>query len=88
MPPRSPQLPEDFRDADGYIMEVTSGVPAGKARIGRPAACNETMKSASFTSVQVELELREAAESVLRAGETLTSLNETSVRETIRRRRV
>jgi hypothetical protein len=32
--------------------------------------------------------LREAAESVLRDGETLTSLIETAVRETIRRRRV
>ena len=41
-----------------------------------------------FTSLHVELELREAAESVLRDGETLTSLIETSVRETIRGRRV
>ena len=32
--------------------------------------------------------MREAAESVLRDGETLTSLIETSARETIRRRRV
>lgn len=46
------------------------------------------MKCAFFTSLQVELELREAAESVLRDGETLTSLIETSVRDTIRRRRV
>jgi hypothetical protein len=46
------------------------------------------MKSASFTSVEIALELREAVESVLRDGETLTSLIETSVRETIRRRRV
>ena len=46
------------------------------------------MKSSSFPSLRVEPELREAAESVLRNGETLTSLIETSVRETIRRRRV
>ncbi len=32
--------------------------------------------------------MREAAESVLRDGETLTSLIETAVRETIQRRRV
>ena len=46
------------------------------------------MKSSSFPSLRVEPELREAAESVLRDGETLTSLIETSVRETIQRRRV
>lgn len=46
------------------------------------------MKSSSLPSLRVEPELREAAESVLREGETLTSLIETSVRETIRRRRV
>lgn len=45
------------------------------------------MKSSSFPSLRVEPELREAAESVLRDGETLTSLIETSVRETIQRRR-
>jgi len=46
------------------------------------------MKSSSFPCLRVEPELREAAESVLREGETLTSLIETAVRETIRRRRV
>ncbi len=46
------------------------------------------MKTASFPSLRVEPELREAAESVLRDGETLTSLIETSVREAIQRRRV
>jgi len=45
------------------------------------------MKSSSFPSLRVEPELREAAESVLRDGETRTSLIETSVRETIQRRR-
>ena len=45
------------------------------------------MKSFSLPFLRVEPELREAAESVLRDGETLTSLIETSVRETIRRRR-
>ena len=45
------------------------------------------MKSATFPSLRVEPQLREAAESVLREGETLSSLIETSVRETIERRR-
>jgi hypothetical protein len=45
------------------------------------------MKSATFPSLRVDAELREAAESVLREGETLTSLIETAVRETVHRRR-
>ena len=45
------------------------------------------MKTSSFPSLRVEPELREAAESVLRDGEILTSLIEPSVRETIQRRR-
>ena len=54
----------------------------------RVALATRPMKSSSFPSLRVEPELREAAESVLRHGETLTSLIETSVRETIQRRRV
>ena len=46
------------------------------------------MKTASFPSLRVEAELREAAESVLREGETLTGLIETAVREAIHRRQV
>jgi len=46
------------------------------------------MKTATFPSVRVEAELREAAESVLQEGETLTSLIETAVREAINRRQV
>lgn len=46
------------------------------------------MKTATFPSLRVETEFREAAESVLREGETLTSLIETAMRETIHRRRV
>ena len=49
--------------------------------------CNAAMKSSTFPSLRVEPELREAAESVLRDGETLSSLIETSVREAIQRRR-
>lgn len=45
------------------------------------------MKSANFPSLRVEPELREAAEEVLQEGETLSSFIETSVRETIERRR-
>ena len=46
------------------------------------------MKTATFPSLRVDAELRQAAESVLREGETLTSLIETAMRETIHRRRV
>ncbi len=45
------------------------------------------MKTATFPSLRVEPQLRAAAESVLREGETLTSLMETAMRETIQRRR-
>ncbi len=50
--------------------------------------CNAvlTLKTSTFPSVRVDAELREAAERVLREGETLTSLIETAVRETIHRR--
>ncbi|MBW8757034.1 MAG: prevent-host-death protein [Burkholderiales bacterium] len=45
------------------------------------------MKTATFPSLRVEPELRDAAESVLEAGETLSSFIEGAVRETIERRR-
>jgi hypothetical protein len=45
------------------------------------------MKTATLPSLRVEPELRAAAESVLRQGETLTSLMETAMRETIHKRR-
>jgi hypothetical protein len=45
------------------------------------------MKTATFPSLRVDAQLRSAAESVLHDGETLTSLIETAVRETIERRR-
>jgi len=45
------------------------------------------MKTATFPSLRVEPELREAAESVLEDGETLSSFIEGAVRETIERRR-
>jgi hypothetical protein len=45
------------------------------------------MKTATFPSLRVEPDLREAAESVLLDGETLSGFIETSVRETIERRR-
>lgn len=44
------------------------------------------MKNATFPSLRVDPALRKEAESVLRDGETLTSLIETAVRETIHRR--
>ena len=54
----------------------------------RNAYATQSMKTATFPSLRVEPALRDAAESVLREGETLTSLIETSVRETIQRRRL
>lgn len=45
------------------------------------------MKTATFPSLRVEAELRDAAESVLQDGETLSGFIEASVRETIERRR-
>ena len=46
------------------------------------------MKTATLPSLRVEPELRDAAESVLADGESLSSFIEASVRETIERRRV
>lgn len=46
------------------------------------------MKTATLPSLRVEPELREAAESVLADGESLSSFIEACVRETIERRRV
>ena len=45
------------------------------------------MKTASLPSLRVEPELRDAAESVLNAGETLSSFVESSVRAQIEYRR-
>ncbi len=45
------------------------------------------MKSASLPSLRVDPALRDAAESVLTEGETLSGFIETAVRETIERRR-
>ena len=46
------------------------------------------MKSATIPSLRVEAELREAAESVLRKGETLSSFVEQSLKANILRRQV
>jgi hypothetical protein len=45
------------------------------------------MKTASFPSLRVDPRLRDAAQSVLQEGETLSGFIETSVRESIERRR-
>lgn len=45
------------------------------------------MKTATLPSLRVEPELREAAESVLQEGETLSGFIEASIRETIERLR-
>jgi len=46
------------------------------------------MKDATLPSLRVEPALREAAESVLKDNETLSSLMETAVRELVHRRQV
>ncbi len=46
------------------------------------------MKTATLPSLRVDPELRKAAASVLDEGESLSSFIETSVRETIERRRI
>lgn len=48
----------------------------------------KTMKTASIPSLRVDPELRHAAESVLRDGETLSSFVEQSLRANIEHRRV
>src|SRR3954462_7056260 len=45
------------------------------------------MKTATFPSLRVDPELRDAAEGVLQEGESLSSFIEAAVRETIARRR-
>ena len=45
------------------------------------------MKTATLPSLRVDPQLRDAAQSVLQEGETLSGFIETSVRETIERRR-
>ncbi|WP_414016278.1 YlcI/YnfO family protein [Burkholderia vietnamiensis] len=47
-----------------------------------------TMKTATFPSIRVEPELREAAENALQEGETLSAFVEQSIREGIERRRL
>ena len=44
------------------------------------------MKSSSFPSVRVEPDLRQAAEKVLREGESLSSFVEQSIRNQVRQR--
>ena len=50
-------------------------------------AMGHVMKSATFPSIRVEPELRDAAEDVLGEGETLSGFVEQSIREGIERRR-
>ena len=46
------------------------------------------MKTATFPSLRVTPELRQAAEQILREGETLSSFVEQSIRESIQRRQI
>lgn len=61
--------------------------PCGVECVATATHIPTVMKTATFPSLRVDPELREAAESVLQEGETLSGLIETSVRETIDRRR-
>lgn len=69
-----PDLAIDGRSAKNASQLQRTGCPA--------------VKSATLPSLRVEPELREAAESMLQEGETLSGFIEASVRETIQRRRV
>lgn len=62
-------------------------VPAALQCIATATQRTAIMKTATLPSLRVDPELRDAAESVLRDGETLSGFIETSVRETIERRR-
>lgn len=46
------------------------------------------MKSATFPSLRVDPELRQAAEKILQEGESLSSFVEQSIRESIERRQL
>jgi predicted transcriptional regulator len=46
------------------------------------------MKTATFPSLRVTPELRQAAEQILQEGETLSSFVEQSIRESIARRKI
>jgi hypothetical protein len=46
------------------------------------------MKTATLPSLRVSQDLRDATESVLREGETVSSLMETAVRDLVRKRQV
>ena len=69
-----------------HFSQVQHPADAGRVSIALQTRC--IMKTATLPSLRVEPELRKAAESVLREGETLTSLIETAMRETINRRRL
>ena len=73
-----------------FCLELAKANPARRKKRSDIASHLQriVMKSSSFPSLRVEPELRAAAESVLRDGETLSSLIETSVREAIQRRRI
>jgi predicted transcriptional regulator len=46
------------------------------------------MKTATFPSLRVEPDLRDAAESVLREGETVSSFVEQAIRDSVQRRQM
>jgi hypothetical protein len=77
----------------GGAIEAKGGsIPGGERRRATLGAShlqrNIAMKTATLPSLRVDAVLREAAESVLREGETLSALIETAVREAIHRRQV
>ena len=78
-------LQADASQALRQVAGPESGEVAAYTRCVATATQN-AMKTATFPSLRVDAELREAAEGVLREGETLTGLIESAVRDTIHRR--
>lgn len=76
------------RAASRLLLASSHGRVAWVECIATATHCPLAMKTATLPSLRVEPELREAAESVLEEGETLSGFIEASVRETIQRRRV
>jgi len=85
------QLSGDLGNGHWQVLTATIGQRKNSATLIASQLQRNTysysMKTATLPSLRVEPQLRAAAESVLREGETLTSLIETAMRETIQRRR-
>jgi hypothetical protein len=83
-------MPSKRRKKEFDLLRTWAGLDRGSVTILNASQMQRKeaihMKTATFPSVRVDQQLRDAAEGVLRKGETLTSLLETAMRETIQRR--